>query len=181
MKCLLQNPGWPLSPWVLHDHRPLFSNQFNTVVDKVCRSALTIRPREWLLLERSWFFLLFLSSVLTTKTEEFCVPGTGSWMRHSNLTCGYSLFSTFPLLNFLAFFLSLLASAVLNTFFLCRDARDDIVKWVVDNANRLDFWWATVQFQSFTKRNQGRNSTHYIGRSFLSISKDIFVSVGTIE
>ena len=59
----------------------------------------------------------------------------------------YSLFSTFPSLGFLALFLGLFASTLLGTFLFCGDARDNIVKWVVDNPDRLDLWGAVVLFQ----------------------------------
>lgn len=44
-------------------------------VNKACRSALTVWPREWFLLKRGWFFFFFLlSSVFTAKAEEFRIP-----------------------------------------------------------------------------------------------------------
>ena len=64
-------------------------------------------------------------------------------------TSGYPLFSTFPLLSFLAFFLGFLASAVLNAFLLCRDTWNNVIEWVFDDADRLDFRWAVVEFQAF--------------------------------
>ena len=62
-------------------------------------------------------------------------------------TTKYSLFSAFPSLSILAFFLCLLASTLLSTFLLCGDAWDNIVKWVVDNSNRFYLWWAMGRFQ----------------------------------
>jgi hypothetical protein len=67
----------------------------------------------------------------------------GAWAR----TAGCSLFSTFSSLSFLALFLCLLASALLNTFLLCCDAWNDVVKRVVDDADRLDLWRAVSRFQ----------------------------------
>ena len=71
-------------------------------------------------------------------------------------TCGHSLFRTFPFLSILAFFLGLLASTLLNTFFLCRDTWNNIVKWVVDDTNRPDFWWAVVEFQGLITRSRAQ-------------------------
>ena len=105
---------------------------FSIVVDCTRRLTLTIRPYERFLLERSWFFL-FLFSVFTAKTEEFCVPRCKGQIRKRLETTELSLFSTFPSLNFLTFFLRLLASALLGTFLLCGNAWDNIVKRVIDN------------------------------------------------
>ena len=43
-------------------------------VNETCRLALTIRSHEGFLLEGNWFLIF----IFTAKTEEFCVPGTGS-------------------------------------------------------------------------------------------------------
>ena len=43
-------------------------------VNKTCHLTLTIRSHEGFFLERNWFLIL----IFAAKTEEFCVPGTGS-------------------------------------------------------------------------------------------------------
>ena len=70
-------------------------------------------------------------------------------------TTGYSLLGTFPSLSFLAFFLRLLASAVLNTLLLRSNAWNDIVERVLDDANRLDLWRTIVCFRAPQRHGEG--------------------------
>ena len=109
-----------------------------------CRLALTIRSHEGFFLEGSWFLFI---SIITAKTEEFCISGTGSQMRRGPSIVEYPLFGSFLSLSFLALFLRLFASTLLNTFLLRGDPWDNIIKWIVDDPDRLDLWGAIVGFQ----------------------------------
>ena len=68
-------------------------------------------------------------------------------MRRGPSIVEYPLFGSFLSLSFLALFLRLFASTLLNTFLLRGDPWDNIIEWIVDDPDRLDLWGAMVLFQ----------------------------------
>lgn len=119
----------------------------NAAANESCRLVLTIRSYEGFLLER-WRFP-FLVFIFIPETKKFRVPGTDSQVRRrrERWDIEYSLFGSLPSLSFLAFFLTLFASTLLNALLLCGDAWDNIIKWIIHNADRFDFGGAMLWFQ----------------------------------